>query len=273
MTTIETVQQDIAQILGHYGAAMPVDSDTVFFLPMSMEVVAEVVHEEHRQESVVLGISIAVNVPELPDQSIAVTVFGTGDDIEKAAAFAVFQWFNGVFHVLQSAFDESQPIVEEVGVREMISRDDGTQREFAWKVHLGNIQTLYYGDGSESDSSDYADPGETDLLAAMLGEVSCVSLHADPFWLEIFAAKNNDGTATADCRLYNSPWEDGTAALREYASSWDLPTGIGLMSSRQFMFFMPAARGEIEHLDEMHGKFAEYAHSVKKSWWRRLFRK
>jgi len=273
MTTIETVLQTLAQALDECGTTKIVDSERVLFEPMSMEVMPEVVHEDRTAEGVVLGIAVAAHVPQIPDKHIAVTVFGTGDNIEEAVSFAIFQWFNGVFHVLQSAFDDSHPVVEEVGVREMISRDDGRQREFAWKVHLGNMQTLYYGDSSESDNSYPAGPGETDLLAAMLDEVSGVSVHADPFWLEIFAAKNNDGTATADCRLYNSLWEDGTEALHAYASSWDLPKGIGLMSCRQFILFMPAAREEMVHLDDMHGKLAEYARPVKESWWRRFFRR
>jgi hypothetical protein len=40
------------------------------------------------------------------------------------------------------------------------------------------------------------------------------------FGLRLFAVRNPDGTAQADCRVNGEEWEPGKAALREYVQTW-----------------------------------------------------
>jgi hypothetical protein len=46
-------------------------------------------------------------------------------------------------------------------------------------------------------------------------------IEADGFYgIRLYAALSADGTAQADCRINGQDWEQGAAALRDYAASW-----------------------------------------------------
>jgi hypothetical protein len=55
--------------------------------------------------------------------------------------------------------------------------------------------------------------------------------------VRLFAARNEDGSPEADCRVNGEGWEEGKRALMEYARSWP---DRGMEFRKQYIFLQDA---------------------------------
>ena len=184
---------------------------------------------------------------------LAFVAVGSGDDVAEATRNAARQWFDVVYPVMHSLFAD-HPTDNVVAGN--LSAVNSANEQFFWRVHLGPVRVVCAGKAAAPPM-----PESWAMLQAVLNAVTGIAgARSERFWVDAYAARQNDGTLMCECRLDNVRWDEGTAALADYASK--LPVeGSFLISHRQFMFFepQPAPSG------------SRTKPAKKSRWWRRFF--
>lgn len=172
-------------------------------------------------------------------EGVRANAVGFGPSRTDALRGAADQWLDSVFPVLHywlARHDHDLGVV----AREMLVADGDTGRRFGWRVYLGPMLFMRYG---EHEVAADALPNQDAIFVALFDDVAAVSAHESAFWVQAFVGRVPGHEARATCLLRNVPWPDGEAALVEWAVAQESLAG---MSARQFMLWEPVAPETLE---------------------------
>lgn len=166
---------------------------------------------------------------------VQVLAVGYGETPAKAFREAAVQWTTGVYTVVRHWLlpDEHTCLAETI---HMVIRADDTGEEFGWRVHLGPTLSRVYG----ADPTREETFGTREIFKAIFNDLQEWSAHRKLFWVEAFVVRHEDGKLASTCRLRNQDWDEGEAALRNWATSWSARPKA-TVSARQFLLFEPIA--------------------------------
>lgn len=145
-------------------------------------------------------------------EAVRVNAVGYGATLGRALEVAAEQWLDGVFPVLHSVV-APHPAELDVERADFLAGNESGER-FAWRVHLGPILVTRYGDGTNPPERE-----RSAILQALLNELTAIATNRNPFWLELFACRLGDQSATT-CLLRDAEWIDGDAALVRWIGEW-----------------------------------------------------
>lgn len=158
--------------------------------------------------------------PEFFPEGIEEVSVGMGDTRHAKAQYFAQNYMETVFGpIFESLSDGLQ------GELDFRSFPEG--KEILWHVASGEMQVQ--GDWQESELPGYA--FAMDLLSE---EIKAKTPNRKINWLKIYAAKQADGSVTAECHLNNEPWPDASKKLELFANEWKVST---FKSAKQFFTF------------------------------------
>lgn len=204
---------------------------------------------------------------ESSEPGIRVLAVGLGGDPIAALGQAAFQWILGVLQPVQHWLQPTKHMcfVEDF---HLLVRTQDTSEHFAWRVHVGPIISRAFGP-DESEAPIPAEP--KDIFGALLRDVQSRAAHRTLFWVEAYVIRYGDGRLDSTCRFRNDDWPEGTAALIEWAQTWNLNCAASV-SVRQFLLFEPVAASKLPDQKGMIAALEEYERNPAPSWWRRLLK-
>lgn len=195
------------------------------------------------------------------DEGIQVLAAGFADTPAQAFAEAAFQWTTGVFTTVRHWLQPAQHTCF-TGDFHIVVRAEDPGEDFAWRVHLGPILSRNWGDDDAA-----LDVSTNDIVLALFDSIHPHAAHRTLFWIEAFVVRYPDGTLNSTCRLHNQEWEEGEAALKQWASTWRVADGV-MVSARQFLLFEPISPDALPSRTDLENALKKEA---RVPWWKRLF--
>ncbi|HEX6278806.1 MAG TPA: DUF6348 family protein [Pyrinomonadaceae bacterium] len=202
-------------------------------------------HDVNGQKSVVFSIEVRATHDEMFSESIKSCLAGIGRDEREAFSYAAGSWVSLVFWTIHEALLPSKTPESGVECVDLLTRNEDTGEEFAWKFYVGQLGAA--GDFFPDESLD-----NLILVKRLLGSISSVALGKKMLWLSVFIAKPNKTETFGECLLNNNEWADGLKDLHLFASEWN--DVVSYTALKQFLILRPCELSEIKNYEGLRAK-------------------
>jgi hypothetical protein len=208
-----------AQALKKLGHAVANEKTWLHHTESGFQLVPQLVGIHPLQKGVRTVTTMQSNHSTLAPRGVFEYQHSTGEDIAKSIASGFEQWAQTDFVTL---LDAIQPQPKSCTALEMAfpATDDRPAR--LRRAVLGPVAHFM----QQPPRKDEGSPPEEHpfcpcCLLTRSFEAFRELIEGDDFYcLRLFAARDQDGVAQADCRVNGDDWKQGAQALREYAATW-----------------------------------------------------
>lgn len=214
--------------------------------PLNLQVEAELgernEHNVNGEFSVVIQITIKATHDTLFPEGIWDCLAGIGRNDDEAFSYASQIWTTGIFLTIHEVLVSTETKDFQVPRFDMITRNQETGEDFAWKLYLGAFQPA-------GEFSERTDLDETILVKKLLSEISSITVEKRLYWIKIYIAKLSKTGIQGDCWLNNQDWLDGLNTLYWFAEEWKDVKLYAAM--KQFIIVKPCEISEIENAEKI----------------------
>ena len=235
--------EKLAEAVENTGHLVMRNESSLLIEPINVRVECEVGERNQHQQGMVIAINIKATHEYLFPSGIRDSLAGIGVDEEEALSYGAAVWIDGVFSVIHELFVPPDKAGESVTRLDMVSKNQESGEEFAWKLYLGPIQATGFWRERITDER------ETFLVERLINEISSELYYKRMIGIKMFVSKLPDGSIHADCWLNNENWMEGLNALYWFAEEWENQNVFGAL--KQFMIIMPCQWSEIANADKI----------------------
>lgn len=261
MNFLECLAKEIEKT-GHF---VKREDSALFVEPLKLKVEAKIGErsESNNENQFSVTYQIEINATHkdfFPDGIYECTV-GIGRNDDEAFLYAAENWTWTIFLLIHEIIVNKETEDFNVPRLDLVTRNEDTGEEFAWKLFLGELQFA----GEFVEKRDTFD--ETILVQKILGSLSAELLEKKLFWVKIYLSKLND-EIIADCWLNNHNWIAGLNDLFWYAEEWKEVKMFAAL--KQFLIIKPCEIEEISNIERLRKSLPPIK---KKSFFNKLFGK